>query len=59
MPEPEASHGVIEAANALFWRAPSLDELMADWRAYRQAGGAPAFGPRRTGRASRLRSTIP
>jgi hypothetical protein len=30
MPEPEASHDLIEAANALFWSAPSLDELMAD-----------------------------
>jgi hypothetical protein len=30
MPEPEASHDVIEAASALFWTAPSLDELMAD-----------------------------
>jgi hypothetical protein len=29
MPESEASHEVIEAANALFWTAPSLDELMA------------------------------
>jgi hypothetical protein len=30
MPEPEASRDVIEEANALFWNAPSLDELMAD-----------------------------
>jgi hypothetical protein len=30
MPESEATHDVIEAANALFWNAPSLDELMAD-----------------------------
>jgi len=30
MRESEASHDVIEAANALFWNAPPLDELMAD-----------------------------
>jgi hypothetical protein len=30
MPESEASYDVIEAATALFWRAPPLDELMAD-----------------------------
>lgn len=29
MPEPDASHDVIEEANALFWNPPSLDELMA------------------------------
>ena len=30
MPESEASHDVIEAANALFWSAASLDALMTD-----------------------------
>jgi hypothetical protein len=30
MPESEASRDAIEAANALFWSPPSLDELMAD-----------------------------
>jgi hypothetical protein len=29
MPVPGASHDVIEEVSALFWKPPSLDELMA------------------------------
>jgi hypothetical protein len=30
MSEPAANNDLIETANALFWAAPSLEELMAD-----------------------------